>query len=189
MAMATEAAAIEDLLGEWSIDPEHSAVGFSVCHMMISTVRGRFDDVEGSFHLRSPEAGIAGRVRIGTPSISTGNRERDEHLRTNEFLEVATYPDIVFEPNELRILSDRAARVAGELTIKAVTRRIELAVVFNGFAPNDPWGKQRVSLTLAGTINRKEFGVAWNRTLETGGVLIGDDIKLELEVAATRSRR
>ena len=188
MTTATDAASLRDLLGEWAIDPEHSAVSFSVRHMMISTVRGRFDDVEGWFRLGPPER-VTGRVRIGTASISTGNQERDEHLRTNEFLDVAAHPDITFEPDEVQILSEREARVAGELTIKAITRRVELTAAFNGFAPNDPWGKERVSLTLTGAIDRKDFGVAWNRALETGGVLIGDEIKLELEVAATRARQ
>lgn len=184
MALAEKVRVPQEVQGRWVLDAGHSNVGFAARHMMISTVRGRFDDVAGSFQV--DDSTVAGEIRIQAASISTGNADRDGHLRTGDFLEAESYPEIVFVATSFDLLDESRARVRGELTIKDVTRPVELAAEFNGFTPVDVFGNPRLSMTLSGMINRKDYGVNWNKALETGGVLVGDDVRLELEVAAVR---
>ncbi|MDQ3987555.1 MAG: YceI family protein [Actinomycetota bacterium] len=178
---------LAEIEGRWAVDPEHSALGFSVRHMMISTVRGRFDDFEGSFELLG-DGSLDASLSIATKSINTGNAERDTHLRTNDFLATERYPHIAFRATAIDILNEDHARVAGDLTVRGVTRPVILDVGLNGYVPADWKGRPRLSLTAKATINRKDFGVSWNQVLESGGVLVGDKIELDLEIAAIRSK-
>jgi polyisoprenoid-binding protein YceI len=176
---------LDVIKGRWTIDPEHTALGFSVRHMMISTVRGRFDDFEGSFGLLD-DGSFEATLRIATKSINTGNRERDAHLRTNDFLATDRYSHTTFRGTDIEILDPEHARVIGDLTIRGVTHPVVLEARLNGYVPADWKGRPRLSLTLKTTINRKDYGVNWNQLLESGGVLIGDKIELDLEIAALR---
>ena len=177
---------LAEIEGRWAVDPEHSDLGFSVRHMMISTVRGRFDDFEGSFEFLGGGS-LEASLSIATKSINTGNAERDKHLRTNDFLATERYPHITYRASEIEIVDAEHARVAGDLTVRGVTRPVILDVSLNGYVPADWKGRPRLSLTARATINRKDFGVSWNQVLESGGVLVGDKIELDLEIAAIRS--
>lgn len=169
--------------GTWTIDPAHSGVGFRVKHLMIATVKGRFGDFEGTLTRDGDGVRIAGSVR--TASIDTGNDQRDDHLRSPDFLDAATYPEITFASSDVQTSGDKL-RVAGELTIKGVTRPVVLEGEVTGTG-RDPWGNDRVALELEGEIDRTEFGLTWNQAIETGGVLVGDTVKLSLEASAVRA--
>ena len=145
-----------------TIDAEHSSAGFKVRHMMISTVRGHFDDIEGAFSL-APDGSLEAAATIKAKSINTGNRERDEHLRTNDFLGADTYPEMTFVASGIELKSADRGLVAGDLTIKGTTRPVTLEVELNGYTPRDWKGRPRLSLTATTTINRRDFGVNWNR--------------------------
>lgn len=170
--------------GSWQIDPSHSSIEFQVKHLMISKVKGRFTDFAGTL-----EAGEDGTLTasgtIQTASIDTHEPKRDEHLRSADFFEVETYPEISFVSSEIAPTGNTGFRVVGELTIRGITKPVELTGSVEGTG-HDPWGNDRVALELRGEINRSDFGLTWNQALETGGVLVGDTIKLELELAAVK---
>ena len=166
----------------WKIDPDHSHIQFSVRHMMISTVRGEFADFSGAidFDEESPEASSV-HVEIDAASIDTGVEDRDNHLRSEDFLYVEEYPTITFESTRVEIFGDRRARLIGDLTIRGRSREVELDVELQGIAKS-PWGNYSAGFSASGGFNRKEWGLEWNQALETGGVLVGDRITVELEV-------
>jgi polyisoprenoid-binding protein YceI len=170
--------------GTWQIDPSHSSIEFQVKHLMISKVKGRFTDFAGTL-----EAGEDGTLKatgtIQTASIDTHEPKRDEHLRSADFFEVETYPQISFASSEIAATGDTSFRVAGDLTIRGVSKPVELTGSVEGTGP-DPWGNDRVALELRGEINRSDFGLTWNQALETGGVVVGDKIKIELELAVVK---
>jgi polyisoprenoid-binding protein YceI len=179
---------IEDLVGEWAIDPSHTMVEFTAKHMMISTVRGRFDDVSGRIVVEEDPTKSSAETVIKTGSISTNNPDRDAHLRSPDFLEVEKYPELIFRSTEIDVVSEEAGtfRVLGELTIRDVTRPVRLEATLVGFLPSDLYGKARVAFEASTVINRKDFGLTWNKALETGGVLVGDRVGITLSIAATR---
>ena len=185
MAQAQVRTGFKQLEGEWEVDPAHSNVGFAVKHMVFTTVRGGFKDFSATFRI---EPGGAGHVEatISAASINTNHSDRDAHLRSPDFLDAERYPHIEFRSTDPEMLSENTARLTGELTIRGVTRPATLEVTFNGFLPKDAFGSPRASFSLHGTINRKDFGLTWNRSLETGGVLVGEEITFEIEVAAVR---
>ena len=165
--------------GTYSIDPSHTSVEFAVRHMMISTVKGRFGDVKGM--LEVPDNGQPRLdVTIAAASIDTRADQRDAHLKSADFFDVEKFP-------ELRFVSSRAERtgdgwkVSGDLTIKDVTRPVTLSVSEEG-AGVDPWGNQKVAYTATTKFNRSEFGLNWNAALETGGVLVSDEVKVAIDV-------
>ena len=164
--------------GTYSIDATHSNVEFAVKHMMISTVKGHFGEVKGSIEL--PEHGQPKvDVTIATASIDTRTEARDTHLRSADFFDVEKYP-------EIRFVSTRADRtddgwkLVGNLTIKGTTRPITLLVTEEG-AATDPWGNQKIAFSATGKINRGDFGLTWNAVLETGGVLVSEEVKLSID--------
>ncbi|MEK7400735.1 MAG: YceI family protein [Gemmatimonadota bacterium] len=164
--------------GTYQIDATHSSVEFAVKHLMISTVRGRFSDVKGTLML--PESGDATvDITIGAQSISTGVDARDTHLRSADFFDVEKFP-------ELRFVSTHATRhgdgwgLEGNLTMHGVTNPVTLAVTEEG-AGVDPWGNQKVAFSATGKLNRTHFGLTYNAALETGGVLVGEEIKLSID--------
>lgn len=164
--------------GIYVIDPTHSNIEFAVKHMMITTVKGRFGDVKGTLEI--PEKGQPKvEVTIATASIDTRTEARDNHLRSADFFDIEKYP-------EMRFVSTRAERtedgwtLVGDLTIKGITRPVTLAVTEEG-AGVDPWGNQKVAFSATGRFNRTDFGLNWNAVLETGGLLVSEDVKLSID--------
>ncbi|MBI4957319.1 MAG: YceI family protein [Myxococcales bacterium] len=168
----------------WQLDDVHTHVGFSVKHMMVTTVRGQFKSYRGTLKL-DPKDFTRSRFEgeIDVASIDTGNQQRDDHLRTNDFFDAPTHPKIRFASTRIEPKSEGEFVVHGELTIRGVTRPVALDVEFHGTSKN-PYGKTVAGLSARGTVNRKEFGVVYNALLETGGVAIGEKVKLEVDVEA-----
>lgn len=167
----------------YELDPAHTTVEFVVRHLMITKVRGRFTKFDGRIEL-SPGSDLpsAIAVTIDAASIDTREEQRDAHLRSADFFEVAKYPQLVFESHRVEGTPEDF-EVHGKLTIHGVTREVALTGSFEGRAA-DPWGGSRIGYAAHGTINRKDFGLAWNAALETGGVVVGDEVRIELNVEA-----
>lgn len=173
----------------WTLDPTHSLVEFSAKHMMITTVKGRFDDVKGAIAVdeQNPDRSSV-EVQIGAASIDTRTEQRDEHLRSADFLDVEQHPSITFRSTRVEGAYAKPGdrfKVAGDLTIRGTTREVVLDVTFEG-AGQDPWGGQRASFSAESKIDRRDFGLTWNQALEAGGVLVSNDIKLSVEVQAVK---
>jgi polyisoprenoid-binding protein YceI len=164
--------------GTYSIDASHSNVEFAVRHMMISTVKGRFGDVQGTVTI--PENGQPTvEVTINTASIDTRAGQRDGHLKSADFFDVEKYPEMRFVSTKVERSGD-GYKLNGDLTIKDVTRPVTLNVTEEG-AGVDPWGNQKAAFSATGRINRGDFGLNWNAALETGGVLVSDEVKLVID--------
>jgi polyisoprenoid-binding protein YceI len=169
---------------KWDFDLVHSSINFSVRHMMASSVRGRFGKWTGIIEMDEQTPGNSRvEARIAAASIDTREEARDDHLRSSDFLEAAKYPDIVFRSSAVRPTGERRYRVDGELTIKSTTRAVALDVEYAG-RMKDPWGGERAGFAATTSIDRKDFGLKWNRLLEAGGVLVGDEVKIDIEVEA-----
>lgn len=166
----------------WKIDSAHSEISFSVRHMMISNVRGHFENLDGTieFDQQNPE-NTKVEARIAAASINTREANRDNHLRSPDFLDAEQYPDLVFKSTRVEVINDRKAKLYGDLTIRDQTHPVALDVEFNGLAKS-PWGQTSAGFSASTTLNRKTWGLTWNQALETGGVLVGDDIKVNIEV-------
>jgi len=167
---------------QWRVDPDHSAVEFRVKHLMIETVKGRFLDFDGAIEV-GEQPSLVGLVRVA--SLDTHHAERDAHLRSPDFFDAERHPEIVFASTKVELDDDSSLAVAGDLTIKGITRPIELDGTFQG-AGVDLDGRERIGFELRGELERHDFGLTWNRLLETGGVLVGDTVQLALDVAAVR---
>lgn len=168
--------------GTYSIDAAHSHVEFSVRHLMISKVRGRFSQVSGSIALTQSEVPSAVEAAVGAASIDTREAQRDAHLKSADFFDVERYPELRFTSTSVQGNAEGFS-VTGNLTIHGVTRPVTLQAELEG-SGRDPWGGERVAYSARTTINRKDFGLAWNQALETGGVVVGDEVKIELNVEA-----
>ncbi len=168
--------------GTWNIDPVHSEVGFSVRHMMVSKVRGKFTQFSGEIVTAEDVASSSVNATIELASIDTGNADRDGHLRSADFFEVEKYPTMTYESTGLRV-SDDGYVLDGNLTLKGVTKPVSLALEIGGFGP-DPFGGIRAGFTATGEIKRSDFGVDFNAALETGGVVVSDKVNLLLEIEA-----
>ncbi len=169
---------------KWVVDPTHTNVEFSVKHMMIATVRGRFSEVEGVIEGDPSDLTTARfEATINTKSIDTRQEDRDNHLRSADFFDVENHPKITFKSTSVEKVGENQYKVTGDLTIRGVTRPVTLDTTFEGRG-KDPWGGERIALTAKGAINRKDFGLTWNAALETGGVLVSDEVKLEINVEA-----
>ena len=172
---------------EWAIDSAHSNVEFSVKHMMISTVKGQFSGVEGTVHWSGNGFDAATLdAQIDTASITTYNEMRDNHLRANDFFNADEWPAITFKSDRIQPTGDDAFDVYGDLTIRGITKPVVLAAEFDGMVDKDAFGKARSAFSATTEISRKEFGVSWNQALETGGFLVGDNVKVSLNVALVR---
>lgn len=164
------------------LDKSHCNIGFSVKHMVISNVKGKFDDFEGSFNLDEAGNNVNGaQAAIKAASINTGDQKRDGHLRSPEFFDVEKFPDITFTLRNGRSLGGGKMEVTGDLTIHGVTKPVTLTGEFIGTA-NDPWGNKRAGFTAEGEVVRADYGMAWNKLLDTGGVVVGEKVKLQLEI-------
>ncbi|HTD23593.1 MAG TPA: YceI family protein [Terriglobales bacterium] len=167
----------------WNIDPVHSTAEFKVKHMMISNVKGQFTGVKGTLTLDESKV-INSRVEasIDAASINTHEAQRDAHLKSADFFDVEKFPTLSFKSTRITRASDGDLAVAGDLTIHGVTRSVVFTVEGPTAPGKDPWGNTRVGLTATTKINRKDFGLTWNAALETGGILVGDDVTITLEV-------
>jgi polyisoprenoid-binding protein YceI len=167
----------------WNIDPVHSTAEFKVKHMMISNVKGRFTGVKGTLTLDEGNV-IDSRVEasIDAASINTHEAQRDAHLKSADFFDVEKFPTLSFKSTRITRSSGGELAVAGDLTIHGVTRNVVFTVEGPTVPGKDPWGNIRVGLTATTKINRKDFGLTWNAALETGGILVGDDVTITLDV-------
>ena len=168
------------VVGTWDIDPLHTEVGFSVRHLMVSKIRGRFTRFEGSFVTAPDPLQSSVAATIDMTSIDTNNPTRDDDLRSSNFFEVDQYPQMTYRSTGVRIASERFV-LDGELTAHGVTLPVALQVEANGFGP-DPYGNTRCGFTATGSLNRRDFGMTFNVTLEGGGVMISDRIDIVIEV-------
>ncbi len=170
----------------WDFDLTHSSVGFSVRHLVISKVRGRFARWSGqlTFDPARPEATTVD-VSIEAASIDTGEAQRDAHLRSADFFDAERFPRITFHGTRVEKLGDDRWQLAGELAIAGVTKPVTLEVESFGLA-KDPWGGERAGFSARTTIDRRDFGLTWNQTLETGGVLVGEKIEIVIEIEAVK---
>ncbi len=168
----------------WTIDAVHSSVDFSVKHMVFATAKGRFSDVKGTITLDNENvANSTVEVEIGTASVDTRDAKRDEHLRSADFFDVETYPALTFMSTQVEAANGADLKVTGDLTMHGVTKQVVLDTEFNGQGTN-PWGQGVISYTAHTKINRKDFGLNWTAALESGGVLVGDDVKIAIEIEA-----
>jgi polyisoprenoid-binding protein YceI len=165
----------------WAIDPAHSHVGFSVRHMMISTVKGRFGEIAGTIVLDDDLSASSVEATLGVASIDTREPQRDAHLRSADFFDAAQFPTITFKSRRVEAAVPGTFAVTGDLTIKGVTREVVLEAIEEGRG-KDPWGGERAGFTAHTTINRRDYGLSYNQVLETGGVLVGEEIKISLDV-------
>ena len=171
----------------YELDPVHSHIGFSVRHMMVSQQRGQFAGATGTLTLnRADLAKSRVEVSIDVATINTNVADRDNHLRSADFFDVANHPKITFVSREVQVQDDGELRVAGDLTIRGTTRTVVLTAEPISEESKDPFGNIRVGTSIAGKISRKDFGLVWNAILETGGVALGDDVKLALDVQFQR---
>jgi polyisoprenoid-binding protein YceI len=167
---------------QWQIDPAHSAAHFSVRHLMISNVRGEFTKLSGSAVLNPADPSkSAAEVTIQAGSINTREPQRDEHLRSADFLDVANFPTITFKSKRNEAVEPEYYKLTGDLTIRGVTKEVTLDVEGPTPPVKDPWGNVRAGVTASTKINRKDFGLVWNALVEGGGVMVGDEVKITIE--------
>lgn len=167
----------------WNIDPTHSSASFKVKHMMISDVRGSFRDLQGTVAI--DESNLANSqvdITIVATSIDTGIKKRDDHLRSADFFDVAKYPNLIFSSKQIRNIKNDKFELVGDLTLHGVTKEVVLNVAGPTVEAKDPWGNIRRAANATTKINRKDFGLGWNAALETGGVLVGEEILIELDI-------
>jgi polyisoprenoid-binding protein YceI len=180
MTTATEVTATTT----WNIDPVHSHAEFKVRHMMISNVKGEFKGVTGTLKLNSEDLTKSGvEVSIDAATVNTGDAQRDAHLKSADFFDVEKFAALTFKSNRVsKNNKDGVLTAAGELTIHGVTRNVAFEVEGPSAPMKDPWGNTRIGLSATTRINRKDFGLTWNAALETGGILVGDDVTMTLDV-------
>jgi polyisoprenoid-binding protein YceI len=170
----------------WNIDSSHSGVHFSVRHMVVSKVRGRFAKYTGTVHLDDDLAKSRVEVTIDAASIDTGTADRDTHLRSPDFFDVEKFPSLTFRSTRVERIDEQKFRLVGDLTIRDVTREVVLEATYGGRS-KDPWGNERAGFEAKTSLDRKDFGLTWNQLLEVGGVLVGDRVDLEIEVEAVKA--
>jgi polyisoprenoid-binding protein YceI len=172
--------------GQWRFDPAHTRIGFSTRHAMVTKVRGAFNEIEGTITVDpdAPErSGV--QLRIKVESIDTRNADRDQHLRTNDFFDAPQFPEITFVSDRVDQVDEGHFIVSGSVTIRGITREVSIPIDFMG-VERDPMGNLRAGFEGSRRINRQDFGLKWNTTLDSGGVLVSDKITLEFEVSAIK---
>jgi len=180
--MTTQAATLGKAI-TWQVDPAHTHVEFAVRHLMIATVRGRFSDVTGTVIVPDGDFSRAQlEATVGVASIDTREPQRDAHLKSPDFFEVDKYPTMTFRSRRVESTSrdTNQYRLVGDLTLHGVTKEVTLDVTFEGIA-KDPYGNNRAGFSATGKLNRKDFGLGWNQLLETGGVVVGDEVRLSID--------
>ena len=174
----------------WQIDPTHSAIEFAVKHMMFTTVRGRFKDVQGTIEVdeQNPDRSSVD-VEISAASLDTGVADRDAHLRSADFFDVDNHPTLRFRSKRIEGAMKKEGdrfKVIGDLTIRGTTIEVALDAVYEGTG-TDPWGGTRAGVRASATIDRRNWGLTWNQALETGGILVANELRIELEVQAVKA--
>jgi len=175
------------IMANWQLDSAHSELEFKVRHMMISTVKGQFKSFEVLVENASDDITQAQvEVKIDVDSIDTKNEQRDQHLKSSDFFDTSNNPSILFKSTSIDKEDDENYNVTGDLTIKGITKSIKLNVEFGGVA-KDPWGNDKVGYTVTGKINRTDFGLTWNAALETGGVMVSEEVKFSADIQFVKS--
>jgi polyisoprenoid-binding protein YceI len=180
--MATRTAPIIPT-GTWRVDPAHSSVEFSVKHMGIANVRGRFTDFEGTLEMKEKLADCRAHGSVKVASIDTGDAQRDAHLRSPDFFDAEQFPEITFESTNVEAVDEESSRVRGNLTMHGVTHEIKLEVVIQG-TDTDPWENTRAGLEIVATLKRGDFDMKFNQALGSGNVLVGDKVAIALDISA-----
>lgn len=172
--------------GTWELDPSHTTLGFVARHAMLTKVRGKFNEFSGTIDIDGANpSGSTTSVTVSAASFTTENEQRDGHVKSPDFLDVENFPNLTFTSTSIKETGANSFVLAGDLTVKDVTRPVELEVLFTGVG-GDPWGGTRVGFEASTEISRKDFGLTWNMPLDTGGVLVSDKIRLELDVQAVK---
>jgi len=167
---------------KWAIDPTHSEIGFKVKHMMFTNVSGKFETYDANITTEDDDftkSNISFSADVA--SINTNNTDRDNHLKSGDFFDAETHPKLTFVAESFTKIDDDTYELVGDLSLHGVTKTVKLPTEFSGLM-KDPWGNTKVGLNIAGKINRKDWGLNWNSALETGGVLVGEDVKLNIEL-------
>ncbi|GGJ21560.1 YceI family protein [Deinococcus roseus] len=168
---------------KWNIDPSHSQIGFAVKHMMISTVRGSFKTFQGTIETDDQYRPTSIQVSIDASSVDTRDAQRDGHLRSADFFNAENSQQLLFSSTNIQQTGDQSYQIQGNLTINGITRPVTLKAETTSTG-KDPWGNTRIAAEATATINREDWNITWNQALEFGGVLVGKDVKLNLEVQA-----
>jgi len=171
--------------GTWTLDPAHTSVGFTVRHLVAAKVRGRFDSFSGTITAGETPAESSVEVSIDAASIDTGIGDRDKHLRSPDFLDAENFPALTFVSTGVRETDD-GLEIEGDLTIRGVTNSVVLAAELGGVV-TDPWGNEKAIFSASTTIDREAWGLTWNQALEAGGLLVGKDVKIEIEAQAAKA--
>ena len=170
-------------LTTWKLDPAHSAAEFKVKHMMISNVKGSFSGLTGVLTEHQTDSTLSSvEASIDLATVNTGDAQRDGHLKSADFFDIEKYPTMTFKSTQVKRNGEGEYKVTGDLTVHGVTRPVSFAVEGPSAPGKDPWGNTRIGLSATTKINRKDFGLAWNSALETGGVLVGEDVAITLDV-------
>ena len=179
--------AIDDITGDYTIDASHSRLGFVARHAMVTKVRGSFNEFSATatFDPANPAATTA-EVSVDVASIDTRSEQRDGHLRSGDFFDVETYPKLTFVSTSVEQTDEETLRVTGDLTIKSTTKPVTIDFTFTG-AATDPFGNERVGFEGSVVVNRKDWDLTWNAALETGGVLVGKNVKIHIDVEAVKA--
>jgi polyisoprenoid-binding protein YceI len=177
---------LDDLTGSYQLDPVHSRLGFAVRYALVTKVHGRFDSFDGRVHLdASDPTGCSVALTIDATSIRTNNVDRDGHLRSADFFDVERHPTITFQSTGVTALADNRYRATGDLTIKAITRPVELDLTYAGSAV-DPYSQLRVGIEGSGSLKRSDWGLTWNVALEAGGLVLSDRVDLEIDISGIK---
>jgi len=171
--------------GTWTVDPVHSTVGFSVKHLGIATVRGQFDDFDGTFEVGEGDTSARAYGSVQAVSVNTNDSGRDEHLRSADFFGVEQNPELRFESTGVEHVDDETFEIAGDLTMNGITKPIKLTAEVQG-TETDPWGNERVALEVRGQLNRGAWNMTFNQALGSGNLLVGEKVKLELDISAIK---
>jgi polyisoprenoid-binding protein YceI len=166
--------------GTYSIDPSHSQVGFKVRHLVVSKVRGSFGEFDATLNIADEPLASSVEVTVQLASIDTRDAGRDGHLRSADFFDVENHPTMTYRSTAVREVGDGRFEVDGELSVLGVTKPLTLQATYEGTA-TDPWGNTKVGFSATGKVNREDFGITWNQALESGGVLVGKEIELEID--------
>jgi len=187
MLVGLWAVTAEAEMARYDVDMDHSTIGFSVAHMVVSKTTGRFMEATGVVEMDAEARQFKTiEATIKTASINTTHQKRDSHLRAPDFFDVEQFPTITFKMKTYQTAGDRYTAV-GDLTLRGVTREITLSGTFNGVS-KDPWGNTRAGFAATGKINRKDFGMVWNKTLDTGGVAVGEDVTIQLDIECIKAK-
>ena len=171
--------------GTWTVDPAHSSVGFSVKHLGIATVRGKFDEFEGTLEIGESDESARAYGTIKAVSVNTNDAGRDEHLRSADFFGVEQNPELRFESTAIEQIDDDAFTITGDLTMNGITHPVKLIAEVQG-TETDPWGNERVGLEVIGQLNRGDWDMTFNQALGSGNLLVGEKVKLELDISAVK---